>query len=935
MHPAMQRRRHRLMTRRSVSRRGRRQGLATFLIAAAVIAAVFVVGSIVGTGGAMLAAYNYFAADLPSPNILDNIELPQSTLVYDRTGKTLLARFECQNREYVAFKDIPEDIVNATVATEDQTFWTNSGVDFAAAVRAFLANLQAGQVVQGASTITQEVIKYAGSIQEAAQASPSVGPLASGESEAQAQAQAAAQSESDICKPPELTFLNGRTYADKIKENILALQVTAAYPGRAGKEKILGTYLNLIFYGNGSYGIKAAAANYFGVTDLSKLTLAQSAFLAGIPQLPSVYDPYLNPAGPAPAIQRRNEVLGRMLVEGYITQAQHDQAVATTWEEMNPSRVSSVLLEPQFSFRVAGEAEQILANLGYKNPAQEFRTGGFRVITTLDYGLQQQAKAVVKSYVSKWTKPYNAHNAALVSIDSQTGEIIAYVGSVDYYNRTDPRVQGQFDVAGLGRRQIGSAFKPITYTSAFQARRASPATMLVDTATGFGGGYAPQDADQSERGPLLAMDALHYSLNIPSVKMQYLVSPEVTAKFAETLGLATSDYILGLHPGLTLTLGSVPVNLTKAVQAYEMFAAEGTIHPATTIREIRDRNGRLIYSLDQNGPKALTPVTPAEAYLTHWILEGNSNPRVNIWWGPTAELSNVYGKKTSGTRRQAGVKTGTTNDYKDVTTFGYVPHSLVTGVWVGNNNQQPMTGEFLAAYGPLILWQHFMDIALNKPWDWNNQKVAPIATFDKPSGVTMTPVCRWTGLAPSAACSRTISVPMLDGTQPGPDTSWVNGCLDLSKYAKDQGRPVAWQEANAAFADRLVNGQLRGTGTSSSATPAPGATFNANPIYHQYSITHLPGEGGWPPICGNKRATPQPTPPPQSSPTQPPQPSLPGPGSSCHPNKSCGPVPAANATTTSAPTNGRQPGMPLAVFVLPATAGLVPYLRRLRRRRRA
>ncbi len=922
MHPAMQRRRHRLMIRRTTGRHGRRQGLATFLVASAVVLVALVVGSVVGTGGAMLAAYNYFAADLPAPNILDDIQLPQSTLVYDRTGNTLLARFECQNRESVVFNEVPDSIVNATVAIEDKTFWDNSGVDFNATVAAFLQNLSAGQVVRGASTITQQVIKYAGSIKEAEQAAASATPLAT----AEADAQAAAQSEADICKPPELTFLNGRTYVDKIKENILALQVTAAYPGVAGKQKILETYLNLIFYGNGSYGIKAAAANYFGITDLAQLTLAQSAFLAGIPQLPSVYDPYLNPAGPAPAIARRNEVLGRMLDDGYITQAEYNTAVATTWEEMNPSRVTSVLKEPQFAFRVEGEAEQILSKLGYKNPAQEFRTGGFRVISTLDYGLQQQAKAVVKAWVDKLlARKDNVHNAALVALDSQTGEIVAYVGSVDYYNRTDPRVQGQFDVAGLGKRQIGSAFKPITYTSAFQARKATPGTMLVDTATDFGGGYTPQDADQSTRGPLLAMDALHYSLNIPSVKIQSLVTPEVTAKFAESLGLASSDYILGQHPGLTLTLGSVEVNLTKATQAYEMFAAQGTIHPATTIIEIRDRNGRLIYSVDQNGPKPLTPVTPSEAYLTHWILEGNTNPSTNRYWGRTAELSNVYGKPTSGTRRHAGAKTGTTNDFKDITTFGYAPNSLVTGVWMGNNNQEPMTDNVYAATGPLYLWHDFMDIALNKPWDWNNQAIAPLQDFAKPDGVTMTTVCRWTGLAPSSACRENVTVPMLDGTQPGPDTSWVNGCLDLAKFARDQGRPATWQVANQAWADRQVNGDLRGGKAPAGASPAP------NTLFYRYGISTLPGVGHWPPVCGQKRATPTPSPTPEGSGG--PFPSFSGfPFPSiCHGNK-CSPKPAA--TTTSAAPDGGSPSMPLAFFIVPVVAGGIPYLRRLRRRSR-
>jgi membrane peptidoglycan carboxypeptidase len=286
----------------------------------------------------------------------------------------------------------------------------------------------------------------------------------------------------------------------------------------------------------------------------------------------------------------------------------------------------------------------------------------------------------------------------------------------------------------------------------------------------------------------------------------------------------------------------------------------------------------------------------------------------------------VYGKPRSGTRRHAGVKTGTTNDYKDLATFGYVPGSLVTGVWVGNNNQEPMTGpgEFLAAYGPLLMWHDFMDIALNKPWDWNNKAVAPAQDFAKPDGVTMTSVCRWTGLAPSAACRENISVPMLDGTQPGPDTSWVNGCLDLAKYAQDQGRPAAWQAANQAFADRQVNGDLRGGKVSPDVSPNP------NPLFYRYGITTVPGVGHWPPLCGQKRATPTPSPTPQGSGGPGPSGSFPFP-SICNGHK-CSSAPAA--TTTSAESGTSSPSMPLAVFVVPFVAGGIPYLRRLRRRPR-
>ncbi|HEX5038917.1 MAG TPA: transglycosylase domain-containing protein, partial [Candidatus Limnocylindria bacterium] len=458
------------MTRRTTRRGSRRRGLATFLLVTLGVFGLTFVGSILGTAGGMFAAYTYFSSDLPDPEILAGIEPAESTYVYDRTGEVLLARFECQNREAVHFDELPDTIWQATVASEDRTFWDNNGVDFQGIVRAALANLEAGQIVQGASTITQQVIDYA-RVLKAEGTTTQVDPSASAEASiapvdpdapATTETDEAAAEETDVCRPPEPK--NSTDIQDKIRENILAMQVTAAYPGRAGKEKILETYLNLIYYGNGSYGIRAAAANYFGITNLEDMTIAQAAFLAALPQAPSFLDPYQNPnadpenpeAGAADAIRERNLVLGAMRDEGYITAREELEARATTWTEMNPKRLTSVLREPQFSFRVREEAERILAALDVPDPAAAVRTGGYRILTSLDYPLQQEAKRLVAEHVhglntSTAEEPgcrtpqgnacvdFNVNNGAMVAINSATGEIVAYVGSVDYYDREDPR----------------------------------------------------------------------------------------------------------------------------------------------------------------------------------------------------------------------------------------------------------------------------------------------------------------------------------------------------------------------------------------------------------------------------------------------------------------------------------------------------------------
>jgi membrane peptidoglycan carboxypeptidase len=943
MHPAMQRRRHRLMARRTTRRGSPRRGLATAFLVLTGLFVLFVGGSVAGTAGGLLAAYNYFQTGLPDPHILDEIQLPASTYVYDRTGNVLLARFECQNREQVSFSELPDDIVNATVAAEDRTFWKNDGVDYQAVAAAALANLEAGSIVRGASTITAQVIKYAGSIQEATQAAASGPPSAVATSTLDPQA-TDSSAEPEVCQPPNLTFLSGRGYEDKIREFIFARDVTAAYPGRAGKEKILDTYMNLIFYGNGSYGIKAAAANYFGISDLSQLTLSQSAFLAGLPQLPSAYDPYYNNQGPDRAISRRNVVLGQMLDQGYITQRQYTIAKNTTWDEMNPHRITSILREPHFSFRVQREAESILASMGIPNPAEAVLTGGYRITTTLDYNLQAEAKKLVALEVNKLsTAPgspdcqapngrctdVNVHNAALVSIDSSTGEIVAYVGSVDYYADTD-QTQGKYDAAGTPPgQQPGSAFKPITYSSAFVARQATPATFFVDNVTQFGPNratsYMPTDADNRNHGPLLATDALHYSLNVPSVMMQYLVTPEVTAQFAEKMGVASAAYINGRDPGLTLTLGAVPVTLSNLTGAYGVFADEGTLHPATTINEIRDRNGRVIYTRDENGPQATQPMTPAEAYLTHWIISGNTDPRVNVWWGKTAELTDP-----SGARRDAAAKTGTTNDFRSVTAFGYVPQSLVTGVWMGNSDNSSMSNKYngaglFSADGPLYLWHDFMQVALNQPWDWNNQQAAPSNRFEQPAGIVTARICRFSGMAATNDCGPTQTMPFLEGTVPPPDNVHSDGCFDIEKeVAQDGRRPQQWVDAAKDFADRLVNNETKSIGDPTK--------LKQNPTY-RLAISTIPGVSGWGgPLCGELKETPTPEPTPEGSGgggSGPPFPSDSG-FVFCPGHKSCTPRPLAMLESGSG-TVGTAGVIP-PILALTSFISLIPIADRARRR---
>jgi membrane peptidoglycan carboxypeptidase len=879
MQPALHRRRRQLLTRhpRTVPKRG----LTTAFLVLLTLFMLFIGGSALGTAGGLAAAYAYFERDLPEPNMLDDIALPQSSYVYDRTGQTLLARFECENREAVRFDDVPQVIIDATIASEDRSFWENPGIDVQGIGRAFFANLEAGRVVQGASTITQQVIKYAGSIKEA-EAAEAAAPGRVVVPEQPIDPTAEPQ-DPQICEPPELTFLAGRSYEDKIKEAIMAYQVTQAYPGTEGKERILETYLNLIYYGNQSYGIKAAAANYFGLSDLSQMTVAQAAFLAGLPQQPSYLDPFQRAEdcatreerslpvcteeenGSAPALAERDLVLGAMLDEGYITRRQYREALATPMPLEEFRRLQSPLLEPHFTYAVRQEAYEILAARGSTDPEEELYTGGYRITTTIDYELQQAAQDLVRKWVTSLVDK-NVHNGALIAIDSATGEIVAYVGSVDFTNQDDPRVQGEFDVVGLGRRQPGSAFKPITYSSAFRAREATVATLLVDAITEFGltpeTSYRPTNADITEHGPVLATDALRYSLNIPSVQIQYLAGVQRTAELAAAMGI-TED-IVGADPGLTLPLGSVPISLYEMTQAYSVFAQQGTLRPSTAILEMRDRNNRIIYTRQDDGPAITQPLTPAEAYLTHWILEGNTDPARNTLWGERARLTDP-----SGARRQAAFKTGTTDDFRDVSGFGYVPGGLVTGVWMGNNNQEPLSNELgqglFSADGPLYLWQEFMQRALNEPWEWNNRTPVAQTSFDRPAGVRMEKVCRWTGTQASSTCGKTQEMPFLEDLLPIPDTVTTRGCVDVVQYVRnDTDRPPKWIEAAQIWVQRVATGQ-----TSQLGDPEK---EDADPRTTRYKIAPLYGETGFPPICYQRGPSGAPLPPPTPAPTPVPTP---------------------------------------------------------------
>jgi membrane peptidoglycan carboxypeptidase len=323
-----------------------------------------------------------------------------------------------------------------------------------------------------------------------------------------------------------------------------------------------------------------------------------------------------------------------------------------------------------------------------------------------------------------------------------------------------------------------------------------------------------------------------------------------------------------------------------------------------------------VYSREANGPEATQPLTPAEAYLTHWIIEGNTNPATNLLWGPRAQLFDP-----AGNRRHAGFKTGTTDDFKDVSGMGYIPGSLTVGVWMGNAGGQPMSNALgqglFSADGPLYLWHDFMDIAVNRPWDWNNKTPVPNQDFARPAGVTMASVCRFSGMSPGGGCGQTITVPFLDGTIPPVDNvhhadEWhPKGCFDIVQYVSQNGRPQNWINAAAAWADKVNNGRRATSGS-------------------QYAVAPLYGNSGYGgPICG-KVTAPPPTP----------KPSPDCNGNNCPEPTDCPsfpfPCPSGGGGNGFITDSGTPigTGILVPVFSVPVVAGAVPYLIRAVRRRR-
>jgi 1A family penicillin-binding protein len=570
------------------------------------------------------------AASLPNPNRIIERDIALSTKIYDRQGEALLYDVHgSQKRTFVKLTDIPDTLKQATLTAEDRNFYLHKGISFTGIIRSAVKNIFTGSKV-GGSTLTQQLVKNA------------------------------------ILSPE-------KTYTRKIKELIMSYQIERKF----SKDEILQMYFNEIPYGSVAYGAEAAAQTYFG-KGVKDLNLPEAAILAALPQAPTYYSPYGTHLDKL--YVRQKWILDSMAELGYITKEDAEQAKK---EKVAFKKNAETITAPHFVMYIK---EYLTEKYGEAIVDQ----GGLKVITTLDLDKQKFAEAAINENAEKNLK-WNATNASLIALDPLTGQILAMVGSKDYFNE---EIDGQVNIT-TSLRQPGSSFKPIVYAASF-IKGYTPETVLYDVNTKFlnydGRDYEPKNYDLKEHGPVTIRTALAGSLNIPAVKAIYLTGVDNVLKLAKELGYSSFAEVSRF--GLSLVLGGGEVRLLEHANAYGVFAREGEYNPPVGILEVKDKDGNVLEKFEKQEKKVLSTQV---ARQISGVLSDN------------AARAYVFGEKNYLTLpdRPVAAKTGTTNDYHDAWTIGFTP-SLVAGVWVGNSDNAEMKrgadGSVLAA----PIWNKFM-----------------------------------------------------------------------------------------------------------------------------------------------------------------------------------------------------------------------------------
>ncbi len=807
-------------------RRPRGSGAAKY-VAVAIPLFLFLTLATIGLVGAStaVAGYSYLSKDLPDPKqALEAIEYDQQTAVYDKTGKVLLARLGSDRRELRKYADIPPTLIDATTAIEDKTFWDNSGFDPIGFVSAAVDTLQGND--RGGSTITQQLVR-------------------------------------SRLLPAADVEAGSDKYQRKLREIIQSIRLTDAYPGTDGKQLIMESYLNNNFYGNRSYGVAAAAQSYWR-KDLNDLTLAQYALLAGIPKSPTNYDlvqnaveeEYTDADGKTQTrfvvppdtavVARRNQILELMKTRTVLTKGQYTDAdfeAAKVEPVVLASQTTDKWRAPHFVWQVRDELGQLLCG---EAQCEKIDTGGYTVITSLDYRMQRivekwvyaaaiipNAKnpdAVLKARGiprSEWgwikgLRGHNIHNAASGVVDYRTGEILAYAGSASYTGKGSKKMQPQFDVLSNGWRQPGSSIKPLGYLIGIDDKVMTASTMFMDVVTNFAPSgakpYLPTSADGLERGPVRLRNALQFSLNIPAIKSSFINGLEHQFERTKDFGIR---YQSGTVPVASEGIGTLGVHSIDMISAFGAIANGGVLMPRHTIVQVLDADGAQVWppkDLKQTGTRA---ASRQAAYIITDILAGNSINSVNPFWAKWKITDGVTGSKS----RPAAYKTGTTNENVDVHAYGYLAApsdkklpGLVAGVWMGNSDNSPNDGK-LSLDTSAPLWSAILS---------DVSKGMPIEGFarTKPKGLVTAKVDAFTGMRPGSTTRKTVDELFLPGTAPTKSASysravdvdqasgllWREGCVgpmvtkSFIDYSQAETGFASWQKADAGWQARAARG---------------------------------------------------------------------------------------------------------------------------------
>lgn len=618
-----------------------------------------------------IATYLYFIRDLSSKDRIIN-KKNEGVILLDRNDQPFFTLFEARTKTTVPISDVPKLTQQAFISVEDKDFYNHPGFSINGILRAIRTNIQQEGFAQGGSTISQQLIKN--------------------------------------------TLLSQtKSLFRKYQELVLAIELERKY----SKDDILELYLNTTYFGEGAFGIEDAAKTYFS-KKTSELTLGESALLAGIIRAPSALSPISGDR--EAAIERARLILGLMREQGYIDENQYNEALNENIE-LNPSETREDVLAVHFALMVQ---DQLIEKYGEQKVAQS----GFVVKTTLDRNLQQAAETAVETQVRRLAGN-RVTNGAAVAIEPTTGEVIALVGSHDWNDEEN----GKINMA-VSPRQPGSSFKPIIYGKAIEDKTISAATVLEDKPVSFGS-YKPKNYDSKFRNQVLARFALANSLNIPAVHVMNRVGVRNGVKFAEKLGVTTLDE--NKDYGLPLVLGAAEVPLIEMTNAYASFANEGELAKYILYTEVRDKNGGIEDKITSEKEKVMDNST---AYIISSILSDN-NARQEVF-GNSLTLS-----------REAAVKTGTTEDYRDALTIGYTPQ-IAVGAWVGNNDRTPMD-RIAGSLGAAPIWRQIMESYL---------KGKPIVKFSKPGSVLSMSVCKENGLKAEVATSSAYTEFFKRGTLP-------------------------------------------------------------------------------------------------------------------------------------------------------------------------